>query len=148
MYVYANSKVPGQPTSQGTIVQNLMKLLANVTLKFLSRNMVIYWYSLLKNRQCKSFSNVCSKNINVFENTFATTVNMFVINKLVKLTMLWTGPRSWSLLFVCCLFTLKVYVLVYGQTGLSKQCQSDQTLMKVASDLSLLNCLPLSEQVF
>ena len=30
----------------------------------------------------------CSKNINVFENTLATTVNEFVINKLVKLTML------------------------------------------------------------
>ena len=30
----------------------------------------------------------CSKNINVFENTLATTVNQFVINKLVKLTML------------------------------------------------------------
>ena len=35
-----------------------------------------------------------SKNINVFENTLATTVNEFVINKRVKLTMLWTaGPR-------------------------------------------------------
>ena len=33
------------------------------------------------------------QNINVFENTSATTVNEFVINKLVKLTMLWTtGP--------------------------------------------------------
>ena len=35
----------------------------------------------------------CSKNNNVFENTLATTVNEFVINELVKLTMLWTtGP--------------------------------------------------------
>ena len=34
-----------------------------------------------------------SKNINVFENTLATTVNEFVFIKLVKLTMLWTtGP--------------------------------------------------------
>ena len=29
-----------------------------------------------------------TKNINVFENTIATTVNKFVINKLIKLTML------------------------------------------------------------
>ena len=28
------------------------------------------------------------KNINVFENTLATTVKEFVINKLIKLTML------------------------------------------------------------
>ena len=33
-------------------------------------------------------SQFCSKNINVFENTLATTVNEFVINKLVKLMML------------------------------------------------------------
>ena len=34
-----------------------------------------------------------AKNINVFENTLATTVNEFVINELVRLTMLWTtGP--------------------------------------------------------
>ena len=33
----------------------------------------------------------CSKNNNVFENMFiATTVKEFVINQLVKLTMLWT----------------------------------------------------------
>ena len=30
----------------------------------------------------------CSKNIKVFENTLGTTVNEFVINKLIKLTML------------------------------------------------------------
>ena len=31
----------------------------------------------------------CSKNINVFENILAATVYEFVINKLIKLTMLW-----------------------------------------------------------
>ena len=37
----------------------------------------------------------CSKTINVFENTLATTVNEFVINELIKLTMLWTtGPST------------------------------------------------------
>ena len=35
-------------------------------------------------------SSFCSKNINVFEITLATTVNKFVINKLVKLKMLYT----------------------------------------------------------
>ena len=36
----------------------------------------------------------CSKNINVFENALATTVNGFVIDKLVKLAMLWKSePR-------------------------------------------------------
>ena len=33
------------------------------------------------------------QTINVFENTFATTVNEFAINELVKLAILWTtGP--------------------------------------------------------
>ena len=36
----------------------------------------------------KYIDNFCSKNINVFENTLATIVNQFVINKLLKLTML------------------------------------------------------------
>ena len=35
-----------------------------------------------------SYSYFCSKSINVFENTLATTVDEFVINKLVKLMML------------------------------------------------------------
>ena len=38
--------------------------------------------------RCKSLSHFCSKNINVFGNTLATTVNKFFINKLVKITML------------------------------------------------------------
>ena len=47
--------------------------------------------------QCESYSHFCSKKkkkkINVFVNTLARTVNQFVINKLFKLTMLWTtGP--------------------------------------------------------
>ena len=40
------------------------------------------------------YSDFCSKHFNVFENTLATTVNEFVINELVKLTMLGiNGPR-------------------------------------------------------
>ena len=39
-----------------------------------------------------SYSHFC-KTINLFENTLATIVKEFVINELVKLTMLWrTGP--------------------------------------------------------
>ena len=39
----------------------------------------------------------CSKNTNAFENTSATTVNEFVINEFVKLTMLrTTGPRFFA----------------------------------------------------
>ena len=34
------------------------------------------------------------KNVNVFENTLATTVNQFIVSKLIKLMILWTtGPR-------------------------------------------------------
>ena len=43
--------------------------------------------------QC-SYSHFSCKNINLFENTLATTVREFVITKLIKLTILWTiGPR-------------------------------------------------------
>ena len=46
-------------------------------------------------KNVSSYSLLCSKNINVFINTLATTVNKFVINKLIKLTMLrTTGPRN------------------------------------------------------
>ena len=37
----------------------------------------------------------CSKNINISENTLATTAKEFVIIELVKLTMLW-ATGSWS----------------------------------------------------
>ena len=36
----------------------------------------------------ESYTHFCTKNINVFENTLATTVNKFVTEELVKLTML------------------------------------------------------------
>ena len=36
---------------------------------------------------CKIYSHFCSKNIDVSENTSATTVNEFVINELVTLKM-------------------------------------------------------------
>ena len=44
---------------------------------------------------CKSYSHFCSKNINIFENTYlATAVNKFIIKELIELMMLWrTGPR-------------------------------------------------------
>ena len=40
---------------------------------------------------------VFSKSINIFEKTLATTVNEFVINELIKLTMLWTTEPRYSL---------------------------------------------------
>ena len=45
-------------------------------------------------------SHFCSKSINVLENTLATTVNKFVIHKIVKLTMLeQVGPDLFVLRF-------------------------------------------------
>ena len=45
----------------------------------------------------------CIKNISVFENTLVTIVNKFVINELIKLTMLWTTePRRFSFLLRTC----------------------------------------------
>ena len=77
---------------QDPVVQNLTKLLPNVTLKFLSwnkANTLIFFPEKMK-----SISHFCRKNINVSENTLAATFNEFVLNELVKLTILWTtGPR-------------------------------------------------------
>ena len=65
------------------------KLLANVKLKFLSWNMA-NTLILFAEKMWVAFA---AKIINIFENTLATTVYEFVINKLIKLTMLWTtGP--------------------------------------------------------
>ena len=57
----------------------------------------IHWYLCWKKCEkllhCKSYSQFCSKNINAFQNTSATPFNEFVINEIVKLTMLkTTGP--------------------------------------------------------
>ena len=46
------------------------------------------------------YSHFCSKNIKVSKNTLVTTVNKFVINKLVKLTILWTTGPSYLLIQV------------------------------------------------
>ena len=86
-----------------SVVQNLTKLLAYVTLKFLSWNMAnTLIFFIYKNvgsfciANCKIYSHFCSENTNVFENTLATTVNEFVIFELVKLIILWTTkPRMW-----------------------------------------------------
>ena len=79
------------------VVQDF-KWLPNVALNFLSPNMANTLMFLLQNMWVafrKTYSHFCSKNIKVFENPLATTANEFVINELVKLTMLWTtGPRS------------------------------------------------------
>ena len=60
-----------------------------------------------------SYSHFCSKNINVFENTLATTVKKFVINKLVKLKLLWTAvPRMSYLIWAA---TWQTYLLSFTQ---------------------------------
>ena len=88
---------PEKSISQGPVVKNLTKLLANATLKLLSwngKNIDIFCWKNVSSF-CKSYSHFCSKYINVhaFENTLATIFNGFLINEIVKLTMLWTsGP--------------------------------------------------------
>ena len=82
---------------QGPVVQNLTKLFAKVTLKFLSWNMantlIFFAEEIRVAFALQSYSHFLSKNLNVFENTLDTTVNKFVINELVKLKVLWTtGP--------------------------------------------------------
>ena len=78
----------------------LFKTSANVTLKCLSWNMANTLSDIFAEKWVvfalqKLLIFFCSKNINVFENTVATTVKQFVMNKLVKLMMLWTtGPWS------------------------------------------------------
>ena len=66
---------------------------------------------------CKSYSLFCSKNINVFENALATTVNAFVINKLIKLTMLWiTGPwlTSYMAADICEGIQILLFLFLHG----------------------------------
>ena len=64
-----------------------LKLLANVTLKF-----------RIMTNMC--YSHLSSKNINVFDNALAITVNEFVINDLDKLTMLSDYDKYVLLIFV------------------------------------------------
>ena len=55
-------------------------------------------------------SSFCSKNIDVIENTLATTVIELVINELVKLTMFRaTGPRSSVAYDLHCLIVYHIY---------------------------------------
>ena len=84
----------------GLAVLNLTKVLAHMTLKFLSWYGIFWKKNVSSFLNCKSYSHFCSININVFEQkknnnkTLATTANEFVI----KLTMLWT-TGTWSLKF-------------------------------------------------
>ena len=66
------------------VVQNSTKLLVNMKLKFLNcmANTLIFFAEKWK------LLTFLQQSINVFENTLATTVNEFVMNKLVKLMML------------------------------------------------------------
>ena len=51
----------------------------------------------------QKFLNFSGQNINVFENTLATSVNKFEINELVKLKMLWTTEHWTSILRHWCI---------------------------------------------
>ena len=100
---------------QGPVVQNLTKMLANVTL----HSVLKYgkYIDIFAGKHvssfcihCKSYSHFSSKNTNVFENTLTTIVNKFVINEFVKLTMLWTtGPWCYSLFVGPCDCSLRVF---------------------------------------
>ena len=59
---------------------------------------IFCWKSVSSFCIAKATHIFAAKIINVFENTLATTVNEFVINKLVKVAMLWTtGPCTFRL---------------------------------------------------
>ena len=57
-------------------------------------NMLIFFAEKTVSSFYKSYSHFCSQNINLFENILASTVNEFVINMLIKLTVLWTTRPS------------------------------------------------------
>ena len=73
-----------------------MKLLAISILKYGKYIDIFCWKMWVAFELQELLTFLQCKNINVFENTSATTVNEFVINMLVKLTMLWT-TRLWNI---------------------------------------------------
>ena len=98
-YIYRYPLLSGaMKIALGPVVQNLMKFLANLMLKFLSGNMantvIFFAEKNVSSFLLQNATYICAaKNISVFENTSATIANKFVINRLVKLTLLWmTGP--------------------------------------------------------
>ena len=73
--------------------------LVNDLLKFTSSDTQIYWNFLLKNVSsfcsAKATHIFSAKNIRILYIESAKTVNEMTLNKLVKLTTLWTtGPRT------------------------------------------------------
>ena len=83
-----------------------MKLIDNMMLKIsiLKYGKYIDFF-FLKKKMWVAFAtqSFAANNINVFENTLATTINEFDINKLIKLTMLWTiGPCYFGYITCCC----------------------------------------------
>ena len=78
----------------------LTMLLVNLPLNLWSLNMAYKLIFLLKKNVssfciCKSYSHFFQQNTSEFDNVLTKTVNILTINKLIKLTMLWTaGPRK------------------------------------------------------
>ena len=83
-------------TSPGPSCSKLTMSLVNDLLKFTSSDMQICWNFLLKkNVSAKATHIFSAKNIRILYIEYSKTVNVMTLNKLVKLTTLWTtGPRQ------------------------------------------------------
>ena len=97
-------------------------------LKFLSWN-------IANTLHCKIYLHFYSKKyIDIFENTLATTINEFVINELVKLTMLWTTGHYFA---TCCsikLWSLAIHIVTSEN--------SEQTMRMISlRQIRMLNCV-------
>ena len=89
----------------GPVVQHLTKLLANVMLNFLEIVQIHRYFCWKKNNMQVAFAfqkllTFLQQNINVFENTLATTVNECVIHKLIKLMINQNDALAWTTCWV------------------------------------------------
>ena len=108
--------------------------LVNDSLKFISSDMQICWNFLLKKCESAKATHILSaKNIRILYIESAKTVNERTLNKLVKLTMLWTtGPRcfdSWS--------TVTYNIPKYSQRNIWANSEN--------RDLTTHHCFPVSQ---
>ena len=82
---------------QGPVVQNLKKLLANMTLKFLSWNManilIFFAEKMWVAFAMQKLLTFLLQNYQCIWKHLSYNDQQFVINKLIKLTMLWTAVQ-------------------------------------------------------
>ena len=95
---YTNLSRVSRPCISGSSCSKLTMSLVNDSLKFTSIDTQICWNFLLKNVSsfcsAKATHIFSAKNIRILYIESAKTVNEMTLNKLVKLTTLWTtGPR-------------------------------------------------------